>query len=200
MKIQNTFFKKSLVVLAMSAGLFNLPAYATTVNIGASVTVNNTINVAFTPMNLGTISATKDDAAGAEIATMVLSPNPATAPVATNGATSDATMVVLSAGSPATVTVSGAASNYALTVTLPAAPVTLSDPAGASTDTFTLDTFTKYATTEGNNHPIGTTTDATGNLVFNVGATLKTVANGAAPKDLYDETTYTGTFAVTVSY
>lgn len=197
-------FNKSLVALALSVGLLALPvAHATTVNIGASVTVNNTVNVAFTPFNLGTVSATLDGAVTAETAKIVFSGNPATAPVATQGATSKSTMVVLTAGTPAVVTVSGAAPNYNLTVTLPAAPVTLTDPAGASSHTFTLGTFTKHATTEGNNQTFGTTTTATGDLVFGIGATLSTTvtgAVGATSNQPYDETTYTTIFPVTINY
>lgn len=192
-------FNKSLVALALSAGLFALPAQATTVNIGASVTVNNTVNVAFTPLDLGTISATMDGA-GTETAKVVMSGNPAIAPALTPSATGKATLVVLAAGTPAIVTVSGAAPNYTLTVGLPSASVNVTDPAAASTHTFTLGAFTKHATTEGNNQPFGTTTTATGDLVFNIGATLTTTVGTAAANEPYDETTYTASFPVSINY
>lgn len=197
-------FNKSLVALALTTGLFLLPtAQATTVNIGASVTVNNTVNVAFTPLNLGTVSATLDGDTTEETAKIVFSANPAVAPVATQGSTGKSTLVVLTAGTPAVVTVSGAAPNYDLNVSLPSAPVTVTDPAAASTHTFTLSTFTKHATTEGNNQTFGTTTTATGDLVFGIGATLTTTVTGAVgttSNQPYDETTYTAIFPVSINY
>lgn len=192
---------KLLTALFLAAGLVG-QAHATTTSVNASVTVNNTITMTVnSPLDLGTISAFADTSAGDSQSTMVLAANPATAPVVTSS-TGNSQIVVLTPGTPADILITGAAPNYELNVTLPAGPVTVDDPAGVSDMAFELSAFTRYAYLEGNNQTFGTTTDANGDLSFYVGATLSTTNIGGttAVLDAYDETTYTGTFDITVEY
>lgn len=192
---------KLLMALFLASGIV-ANAHATTTTVNASVTVNNTINMTVnSPLDLGTISAFADTSAGNSQSTMVLAANPATSPVVTNSA-GNSQIVVLTPGTPADISVTGAAPNYALTVTLPGAPVTLTDPAAVSDMAFSLGSFTRYAYLEGNSQTFGTTTNGNGDLSFYVGATLSTTNTGGATAvlDPYDETTYTGTFDVTVEY
>lgn len=178
---------------------------AADVSVDASVVVNNTINVTVdAALDFGTIAAFANDNTNAELASMIIPADPALVPSSTDGASGTARIIILSEGSPAELSVSGAAPNTALDITYTAADTAVTDPSGNATDGFTMGAFSYYATTEGNGQSFGTTTDGTGALAFNIGATLSTVtpANGAAADNAvaYTDATYTGTFEVTVNY
>ena len=190
MKIQT---KRIIAGLGLAAGLVaasNVSAEDAIIN--ASVVVDGSLDVAvLSPLDYGTIAAI---GALGEAATLTISADPAVAPSVVDDTA--AKIIIIVDGTPADVLVSNAAPNYLLTVTPPAA-TTATDPSTVSTHEFDVDNFTIYAHTEGNNQTFGTTTDATGNLGFNIGADLATdgVVVGA-----YDNTTYTSTFTYTVAY
>ncbi len=178
---------------------------AATQSVSASVVVNNTITMAVNaPLDFGTVAAFANDNTTAEIATMTIPADPAAAITTANGASGTARIIPLVNGSPADVSVSGAAPNYALNVSVAAATPDLTDPSGTAPNGFTMGTFTQYAYLEGNNQTFGSTTDATGALGLNIGATISTVtpAGGAAADNAvaYTDATYTGTFEVSINY
>jgi hypothetical protein len=198
------FQTKLKVIAAFVTGLAAASsAQATSKDVSASVVVNNTIDMTVAAdLDLGTISALADTSTGATISTMVMSADPATAPLGSAG--TDSAIIVLQAGSPADIVVAGAAPNYNLTVTLPAGPILMEDPSitAGSGMAFNLGTFTRYSYVEGNNQSFASTTDATGNLAFYVGATLSTanVNGNTVVSDPYTEGVYTATFPVVVEY
>lgn len=190
MKIQT---KRIIAGLGLAAGLVaasNVSAETATIN--ASVVVDGSLNVSvLSPLDYGTIAAIGH---GVDVATLTISSDPAVAPAAVN--TANAKIIIIVDGTPADVLVSNAAPMYALTVTPPAA-TTATDPSTVSAHTFDVDNFSMYAHTEGNSQTFGTTTDATGNLGFNIGADLIT---DTAVVGAYDNTTYTSTFDYTINY
>lgn len=202
MKFQN----KIKLLTLMFAGLAAVStAQAEEVSVDASVTVSNAIDLTVnSPLDFGTIAAFANSNTTPDLATFVMPADPAGTPTITDG--DEARIISLIPGSPADVSVAGAAPNTVLTVTTTAADATLTDPAGIAIapNGFTMGSFTRYAYLEGNGQTFGTTTDATGALGLNIGATLSTVTpagGGAADvKVPYGDATYTGSFEVTINY
>lgn len=200
MKIQTQL---KLVTGAVIAATAISTANAAQETVNASVQVNNTITMTVnSALDFGVIAAFANSNTTPDLATLVISADPAVAAVDDQAGT--ARIIALSPGTPADVSVAGAAANYALNVAVTAASSALSDPAGIAADGFTMGGFTTYAYLEGNNQTFGTTTDATGALGLNIGATLSTVtpAGGAAADAsvAYTDATYTGIFEVDINY
>ncbi len=196
------------IILASSAvvvALTSVSSYAENVVSTASVTVQNALTLAeVSSLDLGTIRAAADPA-GTVTATIVIDSDGVTAPVTASGGAA-AVIQSLVDGAPAAYTVSGAANFASLTVTLPPAggiAVTNGAPAGAQ---FTIDSFEGTLTTANDTTialtnaagGIAVTADATGNLAFNVGATLTTDAT--ATTGAYADSAYSGSYTVDVSY
>ncbi len=196
------------IILASSAvvvALTSVSSYAESVVSSASVTVQNALTLTeVAGLDLGTIRATADPL-GVLLAEIIIDSDGVTAP-ATSTTGAPAVIQSLVDGAPASYTVSGAANFASLTVTLPPAggiAITNGAPAGAQ---FTIDDFegtltvandTTVALTNAGGGIVATA-DATGNLAFNVGATLTTdatVTTGA-----YADSAYTGSYTVDVSY
>ncbi len=174
---------------------------ADTVTSTATVQVLSTINIVeTTALSFGTIAAFGDDTVAAETATLTLPADGSATSVALSATAADANIVEIVAGTPATYTISGAAPNTVISITLPTTE-TLTDPSATSANTFTVDTWTKSIVTSGTAFVYDT--NATGDLVFNVGANLVTTAVGltsTAVGEAYEDATYTSTYDVTVSY
>ncbi len=194
-------FKNKLGLAALVAGaMMSANITAETVTGNASVTVLNAFTITETqPLSFGTLVAfADDDAAGAGgVATAELSSADGAISITNAG---NASLTEVSAGQVGIYTISGAAPNTAITLTLPTS-ATLTDPSGTETKNFTLGTFTRTVVTSGT--PFTTDTDATGTLVFNLGATLTTDATGASGSsaaEAYLDATYTGTYTVTADY
>ena len=200
------FQSKLKLVAAFVTGIAAVGSvHAADATINASVTVNNTIDLTVVaPLDFGTIAAFGNSNTTLSAATLVIPADPAAAAVTTDDASGDARIIVLTPGAPADISVVGAAPNTLLTVAVTAADPALSDPAGIATDGFTMSGFTKYAYLEGNNQTFGSTTDATGALGMNIGATLSTIAMaGGAASDAtvaYGDATFTGVIEVAVNY
>jgi len=190
-----------LALSALTATLVSSSSMAVeTVLANASVIVLNSFSlVETTPLSFGTVVAIAENNSNVtnDFATMVVSPNPATADVITNGTLAKLTQIVTS--TEATFTISGAAPNTALNITLPGV-FDLTDPSLTDTKDFKITAFTSFVTTSGT--PFTFDTDGTGTMVFNMGATLSTdttltVGAGAIP---YSNVTFTGTYTMTVDY
>lgn len=186
----------SAVAVGLTIGSANA---ADTVTASASVTVLSTINIVEgTSLSFGTIAAFGDGTAAAETATLTLPADGSAASVAYSNTAADANIVEIVAGTPAQFDITGAAPNTVISITLPGAATTLTDPAGG-TNTFTVNNFTKAIVLSGTAFTYDT--DATGALSFAVGADLVTTAAGlTAAGEAYADSTYTGTYDVTVSY
>ena len=186
----------SIIVAGMTAGVANA---ADTVTANASVTVLSTINIVnTTPMSFGTIAAFGDGSGGGDTATLTMPADGSATSVSYTTSSAEANVVEIVAGNVAQFDITGAAPNTVINVTLPGAASTLTDPAGGA-NTFSLDNFTKAIITSGTAFTYDT--DATGALSFAVGADLITTAAGlTAQGEAYGNSTYTGTYDVTVSY
>lgn len=183
---------------------------AETATATATVTVLNAFTfTADTTLDFGTLRATSAavaSGAGDNIATLVMSANPA-APAAIGTTVNAAAITVLTAGTPANFSVSGVAPFAALTITLPIVESVMTGAALPGTSSnFTVNTFTAFITSGGNT---GTAYATAGDLqatnagavTFSVGATLSTDDAGAAITQQYqDSLAYTGTFDVIVDY
>ncbi|MFT5758385.1 MAG: hypothetical protein ACI9LM_003126 [Alteromonadaceae bacterium] len=186
----------SLITMVLSSEA----VFAETVASSASVVVQNSFTlVETTPLSFGTVVAIAENNSSVtnDNATLVVSPNPATADVITNGTLAKLTPIV--ASTEATFTISGAAPNTALNITLPNA-FDLTDPSLTDTKDFKITAPTSFVTTSGTAFTFDT--DGTGNMVFNMGATLSTdttlaIGAGAIP---YSNVTFTGTYTMTVNY
>ncbi len=218
------FARKAGVAAALSAAIFSMQATAETVTADIGVTVNNAIT--FTKvgdLNFGDVRA-KSDAIAATCTGLFLPANPAQALRPVNLAT-DATLtggtnpcgtgtgtaVMTSLGTTpavrASFTVSGAANFTPLTITVPES-VTLENPnplapdfvytypIGFRTSAPTADIIFTIAASEGT---ATVTTDGTGGFSFNLGGALLTNP-GANAVTTYDDTTYTASMTVEVSY
>jgi len=203
MMMRNKIFRAiglSTAAVALAVGSAN----AGTETGNAQVTVLSTITMAETAaLDFGTIAAFADDATNTNVALLTMpadgTGSSVTWPVGNN---TQANIVVITEGNPGSFAVSGAAPNTVLTLTL-SAPVDLSDPSGTSAHEFTFLTTGVYMTLNGSGNTFTQDTDATGAMEFNVGGTIQTVDTGmtsAAVLTAYDDATYTGTYAVTVSY
>jgi hypothetical protein len=189
------------LAILSTAILSSIPVIAETApGSTASVVVQNSFTVAeTTPLSFGTVVAFANNNSSVtnDVATLVVSANPATADVIANGAT--AKLVTVVAGTPATFTISGAAPNTALTITPPAGFL-LSDPSATDSKDFGVGTFTTFVTTSGT--PFTFDTDGGGGMVFNMGATLTTDAALATANVAiaYSSVTFTNTYTMTVNY
>jgi len=189
------------LVLAASSN-----ALAATVNSTATVEVKNIVTLTEdATLNFGSVRATADDSNVANFATLLLNPADGTlAPVATAVGTSALTS--LSAGNPGTYTISDAANFTPMTLTLPAAATTLiASGVPATTPTFTVDDWTATVSggpNDGTDAETATnlTTDATGAVTFNVGATLSTIKSAAGTATAYLDANYEGSYAIKVEY
>lgn len=192
--------KKLGVATAVAGALFAGQGLAETVTGNASVTVLNSFTLAETQaLSFGTLVAfADDDASGAGgTATAVLAPSDGTLTITNAG---NASLTEVASGQVGIYTITGAAPNTVINLTLPSS-ATLSDPSGTETKDFTLGSFTSSVVTSGTAFTYDT--DATGQMVFNLGATLSTDATGASGSsaaDAYADATYTGTFTVTADY
>jgi hypothetical protein len=162
--------------------------------------------VADTTLDFGTIRAAADSTAAADVATLVMSPDPL-AVAATGTSVNLAEITVLTAGTPAEFTVSGVSNFANLTITLPVVEtvMTASGLPGTAAN-FSINTFTAYITSGGNINTAYASAgdlqaDNTGTATFNVGATLSTDDGAAAITQAYqDGIAYEGTFDVIVDY
>mgnify|MGYP005853790721 CR=1 FL=1 len=218
-----TFYKTKLIVgLAAAMGLSVMhSANAADVDITASVEVSNAFDVtASQQLSFGQISAfteavlTADNGTG-NTATLSIPANPASAIAVASTDDTAAKIINIADGAPATIDVTGAAPDTALTITTPDAattPIDVTNVDPAITDKFAITGLTSYATLTGGSE-FGTnatattknfTTDANGDLSFNLGATLSTVeqsdAATAGTLVAYGDGTYQATVTVSVDY
>ena len=186
----------SAATVLLTSGVVN----AETITANASVTVQNGFTITeTTPLSFGTVVAIGNSHTTLDAASMVVNPDGVTADIITDGTV--ASLVSITPAAAAVFTVSGAAPNTVLTITAPSA-FKLTDPSGSASNDFDISTFTQSVVTSGT--PFTYDTDASGSLVFNYGATLKTgIASGGADSDAsvpYDNVTYTGTYSMQVEY
>lgn len=220
----SNFARKAGIAIALSAALLSMQAAAETATADIGVTVNNAITFTkVTDLNFGDVRAVS--AAGATTCNGLFLPanpaqnlrpvNLATDATLTNGtnpcATGVGTAVMTSLGTTpaarASFTVSGAANFTPLTITVPES-VTLENPNPLAPDFFftypigyrtsapTADIIFTIAASEGT---ALVTTDGTGGFTFNLGGALLTNP-GANAVTTYDDTTYTASMTVEVSY
>ena len=182
-------------------------------DITASVEVANSFDMAATAqLSFGTISAFWDDSGdGTGVqATLSIPSNPGSEITAASTDDTAAKIISIVDGTPATIEITGAAPNTALTVTTPAVPIAVSNVDPTITDTFNISALTTYATTTGGS-AFGNIIDATnktfetddsGNLTFNLGATLQTQApaDDSGTLQAYGDGTYQATVTVVVDY
>lgn len=199
-----TFIKnkisRTMAVATVAAVTFSGAALAEKATGNASVQVQNNFTVTEdVALSFGTVVAIAEgDAANTgDVAEMVVNSDGVTADSFTQGTL--ASLVAISPGNRAEFSVSGAAPNTVLTITNPSA-FTLTDPSSGDTKIFNVDTFTNSVITSGTAFTYDT--DATGVLVFGLGATLGTdnVLAGSAGAVAYDNVTFTGTYTMTVNY
>jgi hypothetical protein len=188
-------------VTAVSAAVMSGVSFAETGAGTASVEVKNSFTVLqTTPLSFGQIAAIASEA-NAEVVTLQVFSDGTTADLVDDSAgASVASIVSITPGTAGTFTVSGAAPNTDLTIVLPT-NVELKDPSSADDKSFYLTDFTTTSITSGT--AFSYDTDATGTLVFNIGATLSTdnlIAANSTAQSLYKDVTFTGTYDVTVNY
>ncbi|OIQ46898.1 MAG: hypothetical protein BM565_09315 [Gammaproteobacteria bacterium MedPE] len=191
-----------IAATALSTAVISSVSIAETGNGTASVEVKNSFDVAqTTPLSFGQIVAIATDlTGGADKATLTVNSDGSTADVIVDGTL--ASIVSITAGTAGTFTVSGAAPNTVLTIGS-ISDFKLTDPSGADTKEFDVTNLTTSVVTSGS--PFTYDTDATGTLVFNVGATLETdttgtTASGSEVAIPYENVTFTGTYTVSVDY
>jgi hypothetical protein len=172
----------------------------------ATVEVLNTFAFSATSsLDFGVIRATADSTAAGDVATLLMSGDPAA--TATPGTTVNlAAITVLTEGSPAEFTVSGVANFANLTIVVPvtATVMTASGLPGTAAN-FSVNSFTAWITSGGNTGLYSGTNkllaDNGGAATFNVGATLTTDDAAAAITQGYEDgIAYSGTFDVTIEY
>ncbi|WP_189379295.1 hypothetical protein [Thalassotalea profundi] len=201
--MKNKISRTLAITAAVSTLALTGNVLAETVNGTASVTVQNGFTLTqTTPLSFGTIVALADadGANSSDFATLKVDSDGVTADVVDLSGATNASIVPISAGTPGQFTVSGAAPNTVLTITNPSA-FTLSDPSAGDSKIFDVTAFTNDVVTSGSAFTYDT--DATGTLVFNIGATLGTdnsLAGGTAAPVAYDNVTFTGTYTMTVDY
>ena len=219
-----TNFARKVGLAALSVAIFSTQTTAETVTADIGVTVNNAITFTkVSNLNFGDVRAVS--AAGATTCNGLFLPaNPAQAlrpvnltadatltGVANPCATGVGTALITSLGTTpavrASFTVSGAANFTPLTITVPES-VTLENPnplapdfvytypIGFRTSAPTADIIFTIAASEGT---ALVTTDGTGGFSFNLGGALLTNP-GANAVTTYDDTTYTASMTVEVSY
>lgn len=181
-------------------------ALAETVPASASVSVQNTFTLTqVQPLAFGTIRAVAQ-ADGANSATVVISPVPSTAPAAASLGTASAQ--VITAGTPGQFSVAGAAPFANLNINFPATQTNLTAPASPpGTPKFFIAATTGWdayitsgpnANTAYNDSAPNLQTSATGDVNFNLGATLST--DNVATTLPYADATYNGNFNLVVVY
>lgn len=192
-----------IAAVAVSTAVISGASIAETGNGTASVEVKNSFDVAqTTPLSFGQIVAIASDlTGGADKATLTVNSDGTSADViADDGGL--ASIVAITAGTAGKFTVTGAAPNTVLTIGS-IANFKLTDPSGTDSKEFDVTNLTTSVVTSGS--PFTYDTDATGTLVFNVGATLATdttgtVASGSQAAQPYENVTFTGTYTVDVNY
>jgi len=190
------------IVASASIGIAN----AVDITGNAQVVVLSTITASETAsLSFGTIAAFGDGAVAGNTSTLTMPADGSGSSVALDaGTVADSNIVVIAEGNPGSFEVTGAAPNAVLTVAISGGGVdALTDPSSATDHTFDFTPSGIYYTTNGSGNTFTSDTDATGNMVFNVGGTLTTNDTGttiAAAGDPYDDATYTGTYTVSISY
>ncbi|WP_435276516.1 hypothetical protein ACMAZF_05935 [Psychrobium sp. nBUS_13] len=191
-----------IAATALSTAVISGVSIAETGNGTASVEVKNSFDVAqTTPLSFGQIVAIATDlTGGADKATLTVNSDGSTADVIVDGTL--ASIVSITTGTAGTFTVSGAAPNTVLTIGS-ISDFKLTDPSGTDSKEFDVTNLTTSVVTSGS--PFTYDTDATGTLVFNVGATLETdttgtTASGSEVVIPYENVTFTGTYTVSVDY
>jgi hypothetical protein len=199
----------SLVLVASNAALGQ-----ETLSVPTTVTVDNTIDFTLAgTLDFGIIRAT-GNSDGTNCAGLVISANPAVANTTTLGNTaasncaSSNDAVIQSIGGVVArpvFTVAGLAGFTSLELTLPVAAtdLTLTGGAPAGAPVFKLLDLTAYQTTGtaafvSNGGTI--TANGTGDITFNVGGTLVTDTETFTSTLTYENSSYEGTFDVTVAY
>jgi hypothetical protein len=170
----------------------------------ATVTVQNAFTLTeAVALDFGTIRATADDTAAADVATLILSP----AGVTTGSTVNIAAIAPLSGGAAASFTVAGAAPFTDLTITFPGDGLTILTGASlpASAANFTIGTWSALVSGGLNDGDTITTagtmqTDSTGAVAMAVGATLTTDDAAASITQNYQDAAYTATYTVIVDY
>lgn len=196
----------SAAMLLMGANV----ALAETVNVPASVTVNNAIDFTFTgTLDFGEVRANADSTV-AECSGIVLSPTSLVLTAAPTSATcsSAGTSVIQAVGGTVArpvFTIAGVAPFTTLNLTVPNTAVDLTAATGPGTAQFQLINFTAQKTSA----PAAAITitagagtfavDAAGGAVFTVGATLITDPT-AVTTVTYQDLAYSGSFDVSVVY
>ena len=211
---QTTFnIAKGLGIAALLLGT-NV-AMAETVNVPATVAVNNAIDFSFTgSLDFGILRATAAPTGGVNCRVLTMSADPsATTLVAGTGTMASACTTPTTASALASVggtiarptfTIASLAPFATLTLTLPAAPIILAGPGfDATTDAeFLVGNFTAWRTSGITPGAVTTTIQANnlGTATFLVGASISTDTKVTTTTNYQDGTPYTGTFAVTVAY
>lgn len=206
---------KKFIKVALAASISTVCFGAIAVenaNFDATVTVKNAFSLTNdSDLNFGTIRASADTS-GNEVATIVVSSNPAT--TAVTASATNAIIAELIAGSPATFSVSGASAFAYLTFDLSNATgnITSVSPAPAGTAFFKMSTPSIRVLTGGNANTNLDLTDLTvpagqlqvdgaGEATFSLGATLSTSNNTDDSTTLdYIDGDYSGTFEITLEY
>ena len=196
----------SAAMLLMGANV----ALAETVNVPATVTVNNAIDFTFTgTLDFGQIRAASDSTA-AECSGLVLSPTSLTLTAAPTSATCSSAGTSVIQGVGGTVarpvfTLAGVAPFTTMQLTVPNAAVNLTAATGPNTPQFQLIAFTAHKTSAPASAITITAgagtflTDAGGGATFTVGATLITEPTAVSGTS-YQDLAYAGSFDVSVTY
>ena len=197
----------SAVGLAMMGSSAIVAPVAQAVDVVSSVTLKNAITLTLTtPLSFGTIRANYN---ANEAATLVLSPNVASATIATTN--NNATMNEIVKGTPAVLSIADAGPFSTITITMPATDTNLTAAVGGTApaqfvipaDSWKLRKTSGTAADLTFNTATDTATvqvDTAGGATFAIGATLQTDSRTGRDEYVLDETDYEGTFAVTVAY
>ena len=190
-----TKMKRNASLIAMIAAIgtagsvFAAPA-SSQLNLNLSSAVNIT---PVAGLNIGTISATRDDdAAGASFT--IDAETSATSSVTD---TADSKISILEAGAPADLLITNAAPKTALTVTLPVNTGLKLN--GAGSDVFDLSDFEAFYYKSDFNMDVPVT-DETGELGFRIGAKVTASTGAAAANTPVPNGVYTADLTVTVAY
>ena len=184
------FLKKTLKVSAIGAltatmAFGMMDAKAETAGTTITATVNNAIAFAETqPLAFGEFVAVIH---ASDVSTILMA-NDGTGP--TVGNTGSARITPVSNGQMGIFDVTGAATNAALTLALPTTVTLTCDLCPVGTPTFSVGTFTS-------DPAVGAvTTDGSGDVTINVGATLTTATGATA----YEDGLYDAAYTVSVNY
>lgn len=216
MKMLTTRKVLPLMILAAVTGSVNAQE---TANSTATVTIQNSFTLAESQaLNFGTLTvqgetdtdATLDGTVQAQVTVFANGSTPtsgSTGTTDTDAGDSDASATIITAGQPAIFDISGAASFTTLTISVPADnSVTLSAASAPPTNgTFTITGADLYDNANGTDITVASdagtiTTDATGTAQFAFGAILNTQDATGQNSTSYIDASYTGSYAITVSY